>query len=295
MQSRRICGARTAVTHLRSRRLSPIGTIPRLVYFHRNGLAGSSTANAAASTAFVNRLSAAIGLVKLNDAAKLVHVAPDQRCTDAMAHIPSGFVGSEAKLTLNLQSSDAFLARHHPPHDPKPILQRLVRVLKDRAYDVREAIAARRTFVALPMMTARQGVNLRIAAARATHAVWPAPRDQIRNASFLAGKGHLELGNRHLLHRFGGHDDPPVRPATLYVGGFGTPERVRAEPYERKLDKCFWNCSYSLFGIIFRDRNRERKTPPSLRQCSCSLRTCQTSIFGRTKFPEASVARMSSQ
>jgi hypothetical protein len=56
--------------------------------------------------ALVDRLSD-VPLIKLNDAAELVHGAFHQRGANAMAHIPGGYEGTKAKLVLNLKSTDA--------------------------------------------------------------------------------------------------------------------------------------------------------------------------------------------
>jgi hypothetical protein len=67
--------------------------------------------------------------------------------------------------------------------DAEPLAERLVRVLKDGARNVREAIAVYLAGLALPVIAGCQRVNLGIAATRAMNAIRPTARDQIPAAN----------------------------------------------------------------------------------------------------------------
>lgn len=123
------------------------------------------------------------------------------RSAKAMAHIPRCFIGTESERALDLQCAHAFLARHHHVQHAKPIAQRFVRVLKDRARNVREAICM--TFGAIgtfPFPLHRlEWIRLGATASRAVNAIRPAPRDEIRAASVLVGERYLKLRDSHLM------------------------------------------------------------------------------------------------
>ena len=107
-----------------------------------NRLPRSRSARAAVSVAVVPVLGLASNecFIHLNNTAQLGRVSCGQRYADAMAHIPGRLVRTEAHETEDLQGAHALLARQHEMGDLKPIHQRFVRVLVDRARDVREAI-----------------------------------------------------------------------------------------------------------------------------------------------------------
>lgn len=185
------------------------------------GFARTAAARAvpAAALVFVLVLGEAAdeGFVNLNDAAKLVRVL-NQRRTDAMAHIPSGFVGAEAHLSHDLEGAYALLAGEHLVRDVKPVTKRLIRVFEDGPGDMGEAVAVNGALLALPVMTGSERVNLGIAATRANDAFRPAPRDQIGDAGIFVRESRLELGDGHLMDGFGlfgaGHGRSPC------VGGY---------------------------------------------------------------------------
>ena len=92
------------------------------------------------------------GFIDLDDPSQLGHIPCAQGHSDAMAHVPGSLVRAEAHVAADLQGAHAFLTRQHQMGHLKPIQQRLVRVLKDRAADVREAIGRHgRALIALPM------------------------------------------------------------------------------------------------------------------------------------------------
>src|SRR5258706_9006877 len=92
------------------------------------------------------------GFVYFNDAAKL-GFGFDKRRANFVAHGMRGFVRTETHVALNLERADPLFAGEHQVHHLEPLAKRLVRVFKDRANDMREAITTaldRLTLVALP-------------------------------------------------------------------------------------------------------------------------------------------------
>ena len=60
--------------------------------------------------------------------------------TDAVAHIPSGLVGAEARDVHDLKRAHPLHAGQHQVDDTEPVTERLVLVLEDRPGDVGEAV-----------------------------------------------------------------------------------------------------------------------------------------------------------
>jgi hypothetical protein len=154
-----------------------------------------------------------VGLINLDDAAKFLDVL-DHGGSDLVAHEPSGLVAAEAHITEDLEGAHALLADQHQVRDSVPIFQRLIRVLKDCAGQVREAITcgtARCAYRALPMVAGSEGIDLEVTAARAGNALWPSPRYQINDAIVLSLKQRVELGRCHLMNCFGArHAETPL-------------------------------------------------------------------------------------
>jgi hypothetical protein len=151
-------------------------------------------------------LAANIGFINLDNASKLCFRL-NQRRADFVAHAVRRLVRAKAHLPLNLQRANSFLAGQHQVYDLEPLPQRLVGVLKDRARDVREAIALIwRALVALPLEGHRANrKHFHRTTARANHAVGPTSLNQIRLAGILiASRKHgLELGLGHLVNWLG--------------------------------------------------------------------------------------------
>lgn len=145
-------------------------------------------------------LAADIGLINLNDAHKLAEAVVLQCRANAMTHVPSGFIRSEAHEAVNLPRADTLLARKHKVDNAKPLSQIDVRVLENRADKVREAVSAADAAVrALPLkLHGLERIDLRAAATRARDALRPAPGDQIGVASVLIREHGLELADAHL-------------------------------------------------------------------------------------------------
>src|ERR1700675_3232529 len=101
---------------------------------------------------FILVLSADEGFVHLNDAAKLVHVLLNEGGADAVAHIPSGFVGAEAHRPHDLERRHAFLAGQHHVSDGIPVAERLFGVLENGPDQMGEAVGGfGSAVVALPL------------------------------------------------------------------------------------------------------------------------------------------------
>lgn len=139
-------------------------------------------------------------LIDLHNAQKLLKLFIDQRCPDAVTHIPSRLIASEAHIAVDLPSADAFLAGEHQVNDPEPLPQIDVGILEDCPGNIREAISAPLTAIrALPMPFAGlERVHPVRAAARAIDAFGPAVSDQVGIASVFVRERLFPLGDTHL-------------------------------------------------------------------------------------------------
>jgi hypothetical protein len=147
--------------------------------------------------------SADVGFINFDDPAELLNVL-DHGGSYLMAHEPSSFVGAETHIAEDLEGAHALLADEHKVSDPVPVFERLIRVLKDCAGQVREAVALIRASVALPFeLHSGDFIDAGRIAARATDALGPAPHNQISNAIFLGLKQFVELRRRQLVNCFG--------------------------------------------------------------------------------------------
>jgi len=142
--------------------------------------------------------------VHFDDAAQLVDIL-HKRCADFMAHSPCGFVRAETHVAHDLERTHSLFARKHQVSDFKPLAKRLIRVLKNRARNMRETIAGcGRALVALPRPGAiRQLVGLLCATARAADAIGPAARDQIGATGFLVREHLVKFPSGHLMDGLG--------------------------------------------------------------------------------------------
>ena len=173
---------------------------------HYRSLAGVS---APALTAFLVPMpvfiaTADVGFVNLNDSAEFLDVL-DHGGPNLVAHEPSGFVGAKAHIAEDLKGAHALLADQHQVRDSVPIFQRLIRVLKDCAGQLREAIAcgaSRSALSALPMMARGQRIDLGVTATRTSDAMRPTAGHEIHNAIVLSFKQRIELGRCHLMDCF---------------------------------------------------------------------------------------------
>lgn len=189
---------------------------------NHGGLAGANAARTAIALVamLVRRLAAYIGFINLNNAAKLIEIHFDQRRANAMAHIPSGFVGAETEMAMDLPRAHSLLAGEHQVNDLKPCSQVNIGVFKDRSGNVGEPIAASAAIRALPFeFHGLEFVRPVRAAARANDAIGPAARDQIGVAGVLIGERRFKLSDGHLdnlLRLLPGHDGSPYRQEPIW-------------------------------------------------------------------------------
>ena len=156
---------------------------------------------AAQALVLVRPLAADERFINLNNAHQLAKFLVLQGGADAMADVPSGFIRAEAHEPLDLHGADALLCGQHQVNDLEPVAQIKVRVRKDGADEVREAISAALTAIrAFPLKFHRgERVNVCRAAARAMDAIGPAVRHKVEVASLLIRKHLVELGCRQLF------------------------------------------------------------------------------------------------
>ena len=111
-----------------------------------------------------------------------------------MAEIPSRLV-SHAKRPLDLQCRHAFLRFRHEVNGNKPLRERKVCIVKDRAACYRELIA---TCVAVVLVTLRDCRNAFRLAARTSHAFRPPQGGQLLSAFFVASELCEKLRKVHV-------------------------------------------------------------------------------------------------
>lgn len=143
--------------------------------------------------------------IDFNNAAELFG-SFDQRGSYLVAHAPSGFIRTEAHVSLNLQRAHSLLAGQHQMDDAKPLSEGLIRILKDGPGDDGETIAgraARSTFGTLPMPFAGwQVIDSRIATTRAADSLRPSASLQIGFAGIFIREELLELRDSQLMDWF---------------------------------------------------------------------------------------------
>jgi hypothetical protein len=168
------------------------------------GFAGTDAASSAAAAALIPM--PVLGqapderFIDLDNAAELINVLHESG-SDFVAHEPSGFIGTEAHITIELQSAHAFLAGQHEVRNLEPVPQRFVGVLENRSGDVREAIgnpiSAIHTF---PLEGhCFEPIDVAASAARTADAFGPTARNEIDAARILVGEQFIELGGRQLV------------------------------------------------------------------------------------------------
>ena len=169
--------------------------------------------------------SADVGLVNLDDAAKLLNIF-DERDADFMTHEPSSRIAPKAHVPIDLERAHSLFADQHQVNYSIPVFERLICVLKDCAGQMREAIASvRSALIALPMpRIALQFWRDDCAAARAANAFRPTARNEVLNAIVFGLKERVELRCGQLMDglRFrllpAGHDGSPrLIGASLHV------------------------------------------------------------------------------
>jgi hypothetical protein len=189
-----------------------------------NGFTAAASPSAAiAALALVSVFGEAAdeSFVNLDDADELLELLVLERRTNAMAYIPSGFVGAEAHVAVDLPRAHTLLARQHQVDDAKPLPQIDIRVLKDRSGYVGEPIAAWAAIGTLPFpFHGFEWINPRTATARAVDAIRPAVGHEVGVAGVLRREGRFPLGDGHLVDLAGllcaGHDGSPYRQERTY-------------------------------------------------------------------------------
>src|SRR4051794_17411414 len=96
------------------------------------GAEPAATGTAALPNVPVLGLAADEGFVNLDLAEQLALSAVAHRHTNAMAHIPSSFVGAGAEHPVDLQGAHALLGVVHQERDLKPLDERVFGVLENR-------------------------------------------------------------------------------------------------------------------------------------------------------------------
>ena len=122
------------------------------------------------------------GFVYFNFAGKWAYIVALHRSTPAHTHIPASAVVRAGVFTeddaVNLQGTDPLLADQHEIANLEPNFERFFGILKDCAGENRKAItvlaAATNSFAAPVKRASLQGVDMRVATARATHTFRPA-------------------------------------------------------------------------------------------------------------------------
>lgn len=119
-------------------------------------------------------LAADIGFIDLDRAEQLAFGAVLHCDTNAMAHVPSGFVRAGAKHPVDLMRAHALFRVVHEERDLEPLAQGILGVLEDRPGDDGEPIAVLVATLANPMKWLSLGLpDFHVAATRAVDAIGP--------------------------------------------------------------------------------------------------------------------------
>src|ERR1700683_869343 len=190
---------------------------------HNSFAAASSSATAVTALVFVPIFREATdeSFVNLDDADELLELLILQGCADTVAHVPSGFVRTEAHVAVDLAGTHFLFSGQHQVDDAEPLPQVNIRVLKNGASDVGKPIATRAAIGAFPFpFHGFERIDPRTAAARAIDAIGPAVGHKVGVARILSGEGRLPLGNGHLVDLAGllssGHDGAPHRQRPIW-------------------------------------------------------------------------------
>ena len=171
------------------------------------GLAGRATPRLFLIPMAIAVQSADVSFIHFHDSHQLAEIGIGQTGTQPMAHEPCGAVRAGTDHAMNLKRADALLAGQHQIQNLEPYEQLVVRVLKDGPDQHGESIGRIAAFLADPVERARlERIDLFVPAARATDALWPAARDQIRLAGVLVREQAVKFRQSHLTRdfRFGG-------------------------------------------------------------------------------------------
>ena len=149
-------------------------------------------------------LSADVGFINFDNAAKFLGIFLNERASDFVAHFPGGFVRAKTHVTHDLKRTHALFTGQHKVGNSEPSAKWFISVLKDCPDQKREAVPVGRTFLALPMPFAGwQIVNGGIAAAGTVRAFGPTAGLEIGPTGVLVGEQVLEFSDAKLVNGFG--------------------------------------------------------------------------------------------
>jgi hypothetical protein len=149
--------------------------------------------------------------IDFDNAAELINVLHESG-SDLVAHEPCSLIGTEAHITIKLQSAHAFLANEHQVNDAIPIAKRFVGVLENRPGNDGESIGDALSAVhAFPFEShGFEFIDVAASATRATDPFGPTACNEIDATRILVGEQFIELGGRELVNWLGllmtGHD-----------------------------------------------------------------------------------------
>jgi hypothetical protein len=152
--------------------------------------------------------------IDLDNAAEFINVLHKGR-SNLMAHEPSGFIGTEAHVTIKLQSAHAFLANEHKVNDAIPIAKRLVGVLENSSGDVGKTVGNTVSAVhALPLEChGFKPIDMPASATRTMNAFWPLKEGSyVHSSSSLARASRRESFRQASGRCLAGHTGGNIRP-----------------------------------------------------------------------------------
>jgi len=169
-------------------------------------LARTDTARSVTAAALVPmpilRLPANEGFVQFHNADQFCEVLIGQPSSYPMAHIPSGFVGTETHVAEDLKRADPLLAGQHQMNDAEPLAKVDIGVFENGADQYGEPIAAAvAASVADPMKGASMGLNIGIAATWANNEFRPAMFSEVQLAGIFIREHPFEIQDGHLMDR----------------------------------------------------------------------------------------------
>ena len=138
------------------------------------------------------------GFVNFDFAEQLAFGAVFHRHANAMAHVPSSFIGASAEHTVDLKGAHSFLRVVHQERDLEPLDKRVFCVFEDGSGDDREPISILVAGFATPMEgSAFDNEHLGIATAWTMDAIRPATIGEERLALVLGCEPGDQLRKCH--------------------------------------------------------------------------------------------------
>ncbi len=178
--------------------------------------AATTRATAPVPTMLILGFAADERLIDFDNIAKLIEIVLDESSVDTVAHIPSGLIGTETEMAMNLPCAYTLLAGQQKVDDLKPTPEIDIGILENRSGNIGEPIAAGAAIRALPFeFHGLEFVGPVRTTARAVNAFGPSASYEIGVASILVRKHFLKLSHGQLgdlLRLFcTGHDGYPYR------------------------------------------------------------------------------------